>query len=144
MVQVQGGDSSIASKSQKDVLSLLSQRGRLEDAPLRRRVRADSIAQFVDKTALSPTPQWRTEELVSLLTRSSDLVRVWCLPSDLLRRRMSMLQSVVAVVPLLLCVVSHLGDDLANVRSMFVCVPRLRCDLSCVFTVYKPTRHGSR
>ena len=44
----------------------------------RRLVRADSISQFLEVTALTPTPEWRTDQLRSKLTASSDLVRDSC------------------------------------------------------------------
>ena len=41
----------------------------------RRRVRADSIAQVLEATALVPTPLWRTDDLAATLAHASDTVR---------------------------------------------------------------------
>ena len=58
----------------KETLDLI-QRHALLPGPVRRRVRSDSVARFLEVTALTPAPDWRHDELKGLLSHTSEEVR---------------------------------------------------------------------
>ncbi len=65
-------DSRVASE---EALETISRHAAFAEVVRRRRVRSDSVARFLEVTALTPAPDWRHDELKGLLSHTSEEVR---------------------------------------------------------------------
>ncbi len=77
---IQSGKSVVDAASEsrfvnEEALETIGRHAGFAEAVHRRRVRSDSVARFLEVTALTPAPDWRHDELKGLLSHTSEEVR---------------------------------------------------------------------